>query len=128
MFSHYLPYGDAEEWRYWLPDERSRLPEAWPSAGKRHRAANGDEYEVRSRLVDFDPLEQRLTRQIRVALWHAGQLVAEEEHSLLGSHYFRNEVLLLLAQAGFRDVTIHEGYSGSAAERQRAMVVFVARK
>ena len=84
VFSHELPYADAEEWPYWLPEARRRLPQAWPATGDRRRAADGDELELRVRLVDLDPLEQRHTLQIRAALWRAGQRVAEEEHTLRG--------------------------------------------
>jgi SAM-dependent methyltransferase len=128
VFSHYLPYGDAEEWRAWLPERRRRLPEPWPAAGERRRAADGDELELRVRLVDLDPLEQRRTLQIRAALWRGGQLVAEEEQILQESLYFRNELLLLLAQAGFGDVAVRAAYTDAAATAEHTALAFVARK
>ncbi len=128
VFSHGLPYADAEGWSSWLPEERRRLPQAWPTTGARRRAANGDELEERVRLVDLDPLEQRLTLEIRAALWQAGQLVAEEEHTLVETLYFRNEILLLLQQAGFGEVTVHCAYTGAAATAEDTWLVFVARK
>ena len=128
VFSHDLPYANADHWSYWLPEQRRRLPEAWPATGDRRRAANGDELELRARLVDLDPLEQLATRQMRASLWRAGQLAAEEEHTLLENLYFRNELLLLLAQAGFGDVAVHAGYSGAAATAEDTTLVFVARK
>jgi SAM-dependent methyltransferase len=128
VFNHYLPYQNAEQWSYWLPEQRRQLPQAWPTAGRRRQAANGDEYELRSRLVDLDPLEQRVTRQIRAALWRAGQLVAQEEHTLRESMYFQQEVLLMLAQAGFEDVTVYGGYTEAAATAEHTMIVFIARK
>jgi SAM-dependent methyltransferase len=128
VFSHALPYENTDLWPYWLPERRRQLPHPWPTAGRRRRAANGDEYELRSRLVDLDPLEQCATRQIRAQLWRAGQLVAEEEHTLRESLYFRNEVLGLLAQAGFEDIAVHGGYAAAAATAEHTMLVFVARK
>src|SRR5919202_6504487 len=71
----------------------------------------GTRYELRSRIVDLDPLEQRLTLQMRAVLWRAGQRVAEEEHSLQENLYFLNEVLLLLAAAGFGEITVQGGYT-----------------
>lgn len=62
LLDNYLPYKDADEWRYWVKEERERLPEPWPENGRRKRAANGDEIELRSRLAAFDPLEQVATR------------------------------------------------------------------
>jgi hypothetical protein len=128
VFSHYLPYHNAEEWRAWLPERRRRLPAPWPAAGERRQAADGDELEEQVRLVDLDPLEQRRTLQIRAALWRAGQLVAEEEHVLQESLYFRNELLLLLAQAGFRDVAVRAAYTDAAATAEHTALAFVARK
>ena len=128
VFSHELPYEDAEEWPYWLPEQARRLPQPWSATGDRRQAANGDEYELRARLVERDPLEQRETRQIRARLWRAGTLLAEEEHTLCISLYFRNELLLLLAQAGFGDVTVQAAYTGAAPTAADTTIVFVARK
>jgi SAM-dependent methyltransferase len=128
VFSHELPYADAEHWSSWLPEARRRLPQPWPATGARRRAADGDELELRVRLVDLDPLEQRHTLQMRAALWRAGQRVAEEEHTFVATLYFRNELLLLLAQAGFGEVTVHGGYTDAAATAEHTTLVFVARK
>ena len=128
VFNHHLPYGNAEQWSYWLPEQRRQLPQPWPANGTRRQAANGDEYELRARIVDLDPLEQRLTLQMRAVLWRAGQRVAEEEHTLQENLYFRNEVLLLLAAAGFAEVTVQGGYTAAPATPEQTMLMFVARK
>jgi SAM-dependent methyltransferase len=128
VFNHYLPYITAEQWQYWLPEQRRQMPAAWPPPGARRPASDGSEYELRSRLVDLDPLEQRMTLQMRAALWRDGELVAEEEHTLQSTLYFRNEVLLMLEQAGFSDVTESGGYTDAVATAEHAMIVFVARK
>ena len=127
VFSHHLPYGDADDWPYWLPEERKRLPEAWPEPGSQ-RAANGDAYEWQSRLAAFDPLEQRQTLQVRVTLRREGQLVAQEEQTLHGIAYFRNEILLLLERAGFGTITVYGGYTEEAATADDTMLVFVAER
>ena len=105
VFSHYLPNDDPERWSYWLPEQRQRLPEAWPEAGNRKRAGDGDEIELRARLVDLDPIEQRQTLEMRAELWREGRLVAQEDRLLQENLYFRNEILLMLAHAGFADVS-----------------------
>jgi SAM-dependent methyltransferase len=128
VVGHHLPYADAEEWGFWPPDGRRPLPEPWPASGGRRRAADGDELELRARLAELDPLEQRRTLQIRAALWRGDRRVAEEEHTLHENLYFRNELLLLLGQAGFGDVAVHGGYTGGAATAGDTAVVFVARK
>jgi SAM-dependent methyltransferase len=128
VFDHELPYAHATEWPYWLPEQHERLPQPWPSEGMRRRAADGDEIELRSRVAAFDPLAQTMTRQIRAALWRDGEVVAEEEHSLRENLYFRNEVVLLLAQAGFGEVSVQGAYTDAAATVDDTTVVFVARK
>ena len=128
VFSHEFPYENADHWQYWLRDARASLPHPWPESGARRAAANGDEIEFMVRLVDLDPLEQRLTLQSRLARWRAGQRVSEEEHTLQALLYFRNELLLLLEQAGFADVAVFGGYSDRSATADDTEVVFVARK
>jgi hypothetical protein len=128
VFSHFLPYANSAEWAYWPPEQRPPLPQPWPERGDRRRAANGDDLETRVRLVDLDPLAQRRTLQIRAALWRDGRLVAEEESTLQESLYFRNELQLMLAQAGWTNVTVYRGYSGVPATADDTMLAFVARK
>ena len=65
---------------------------------------------------------------MRAALWRAERLVAEEEHSLQTTLYFRNELVLLLAQAGFGEVSVHGGYTDAPATAEDTTLVFVARK
>jgi SAM-dependent methyltransferase len=128
VFSHYLPNDDPERWSYWLPEKRQRLPEAWPEAGGRKRAADGDEIELRARLVDLDPIEQRQTLEMRAALWREGRLVAHEDRLLQENLYFRNEIVLMLVHAGFADVSVRAGYSAKEPTANDTMLVFVARR
>ena len=128
VFSHYLPNDDPERWSYWLPEQRHRLPEAWSGAGNRKRAVDGDEIELRTRLVDLDPMEQRQTLEMRAELWREGRLVAQEDRLLQENLYFRNEILLMLAKAGFADVSVRAGYSAQEPTADDTMLVFVARR
>ena len=128
VFSHYLPNDDAERWPYWLREQRKRLPEPWPAAGTRKRAANGDEIEIRSRVIDLDPTAQRLTLEIQADLWRDAQLVEQEVRLLMETMYFRNEILLLLANAGFADTSVRVAYSDDDATADDTMLVFIARK
>jgi SAM-dependent methyltransferase len=127
VFDHHLPYTHANEWPNWLAEPGQAFPQAWPEGAMRQRAADGDEIELRARLVTFDRLEQTQTRQIRASLWRGEDLVAEEEHLLRENLYFRNEILLLLAQAGFGDVTVRGGYADVAPTANDTTLVFVAR-
>ncbi len=128
LLDNYLPYKDAEEWRYWVKEERQGLPEPWPASGTRKRAANGEEIELRSRLASFDPLDQLATRQIRAYLWRDGELLQQEEHVLLERLYFRNELLAMLALAGFHDVQVLGDYTEKPASVDSGVLIYVAKK
>jgi hypothetical protein len=123
-----LGQATLEEWRDWAEEQRRQLPEAWPASGDRRQRSDGSEIELRARKVDFDPLEPRITLQMRSGLWQGGELVAEEERALQENLYFRDELLRMLEQAGFSDVTAHAGYTETPATAEDGTVVFVARK
>jgi SAM-dependent methyltransferase len=127
VFDHHLPYGHPGEWSHWVPESRPIFPQAWPDGSMRQRAADGDEIELRARLLAFDPLEQMQTRQIRASLWRGDALVAEEEHVLRENLYFRNEILELLAQAGFTEITVRGRYTDAAPTADATLLLFVAR-
>ena len=90
--------------------------------------SDGSEYSLRSRIVDLDPLEQTLTLQMRIERWQAGQLVAEEEHTLKEIFYFKNELLMMLEQTGFDEITIQGDYTEAQATPEHGVLVFIARK
>jgi len=128
LLETYLPYRNPDEWQYWLAAKRAELPATWPATGRRRQAADGTEYELRGRLVAFDPLEQLATRQIRAYHWRDAQLLAQEERTLLERYYFKHELLLMLAGAGFRDVEVQGDRTGLEATAEHGILVFVARK
>ena len=128
IVNHELPYHSPEDrWALWLPGRRGDLPRPWRTIGRR-RAADGDEIELRSRLVEFDPLEQTEILESRLQLWRAGELVSEETWRLRQDVYFPQEVLELLRQAGFEDTAVESGYTGRPAVPDDGTVTFVARK
>lgn len=128
LLDSYLPYRDADEWRYWLKDERSRLPEPWPSVRRRKRLSSGDELEIRTRVVALDVLGQAVTREIQAMLWRGEQLVRQEEHTLLERLYFRNELLDMLAGAGFRHVEVMADYTREPPTSESGILIYMAQK
>ncbi len=79
-------------------------------------------------MTNLDPLEQSYTRQMRVEKWQRGELLASEERTLRGQMYFRNEVMLLLELAGFRDNDVQGDYTDEEATAENQQLVFIARK
>jgi len=128
VFDHHLPYKSAANWQYWTSEKRRQLPQAWPASGQRKRAANGDEYELWMRVVDVDPLEQIETLQIRVEQRRDGQLLAKEESSLRTCLYLKNELLLMLEQAGFHQTSVYGAYTDAPPTADHGVLVFIAKK
>jgi SAM-dependent methyltransferase len=122
-----LPYADMRLWPLWTRDRRAELPERDEPPRHRERAADGSEYALRSRVLELDPLEQRVTLAMHAQLWRDGALEAEEEHTLTIALYFKHEVLLMLAQAGFQDVVVEGDHNDAPATPDDEFVVFVAR-
>jgi SAM-dependent methyltransferase len=127
---HELPWEglDEQRWARWLPGHRQDIPRPWREAGDRRRAADGDEIELITRLVEFDPFRQCQVLEMRARLWHEGQLSREEAWHLAENLYFAQEVLLLLESAGFRDVGVEAAYEDRTATADDGTVVFVARR
>jgi len=124
------PYSGGLPWRYWLKDERAAMPRAREplEAAERRRGSDGADYALQSRVVDFDPLEQRVTYEMRAGMWRDGELVREEEHTLHINLYFKNELQLLLERAGFTDIVVHGDYREEAPTKDTDFVVFVAKR
>jgi SAM-dependent methyltransferase len=121
-----VPYSYAN-WRYWTEEGRKELPRSWPEPGERRLGSDGAEYELRYRLVDLDPLAQRMTSELRALMWQDGELVADETHELKLTAYFTHELELMLEQAGFTDVQVRGAYRDEPPTREDDFVVFVAR-
>ena len=130
VFSHYLPYEghDAESWARWLPGNRGPLPQPWPTEWERRKATDGDELELQTRRADFDPLLQSMTLEMRIRLWRNGSVIDQDEHPLIENLYFLQELLLMLDDAGFRDVAVEGWYTGLPASTDDARVVMVGRR
>jgi SAM-dependent methyltransferase len=122
------PYAQRFLWRYWLEEDRKELPRQYRAEGDRRTTADGSEIELRSRVLEVDPLAQRVVIEMRAGLWKSGELVAEEEHTIAMTLYFTHELVLLLERAGFVDVELRAGYEDRPPTGDDDFVVFVARR
>jgi SAM-dependent methyltransferase len=123
-----VPYADSKQWRFWLREERGALPEAPTPPREQQRASDGAEYALRSRMVELEPLGQRVTLAMRAEQWRDGLLQAEEDHLLNIGLYFRNELLLMLERAEFTKVIVQGDHNDSEATSDDDFLVFVASK
>jgi SAM-dependent methyltransferase len=122
-----VPYADPKQWRYWLRGERGTLPETAQRPRERRLASDGSELSLRSRIVELDPLTQRVTLAIHAEQWRDGVREAEEDRTLHIGLYFANELRLMLEQAGFTDVSVQGDHNDRAATSEDDFLVFVAK-
>jgi SAM-dependent methyltransferase len=123
-----VPYAQPWLWKYHLKEERSVLPRPWRESGDRRTTADGSELELRSRVLDVDPLTQRATMEMNVRLWQGEDLVAEEQHTLAATMHSTREIVLELEAAGFRDIEVRGGYEDRPLTADDDFAVFIARR
>lgn len=123
-----VPYADAQLWPYWLKSERASLPESSGKPRKLRPASDGTELGLHSRVIDLDPLAQRVTYEMRAEQWRDGVLEVEEVRELTINLYFKDEVPALLERAGFTDVVVEGDHNDAAPTPEDDFLVFVARR
>jgi SAM-dependent methyltransferase len=122
-----VEYSDEHEWSYWTSDRRRELPEPWNDPDERSRGSDGSEFALSSRLVDVDPLSQRVVREIRGHRWRDGELVERDQHTLKMIVYFTNELRALLEYEGF-SVRLTADYTDEEPTADTRVVVFLAQR
>ena len=129
VFDQQMPYGGGSwYWREWLKENRAQLdPDFW-TPPEREVASDGREFRIRFRLADVNPLDQILVQQTRAELWQDGQLIAEEVRTLTANIYFKNELLLMLQEAGFDKTEVCGDFTDEVATPEHDVLVFIAKK
>jgi SAM-dependent methyltransferase len=122
-----VPYADAQLWPYWLKKERAVLPEPTGKPQNLRAASDGTELGLRSRVIDLDPLAQRVTYEMRAEQWRDGALEAEETRELTINLYFKDEVITMLGRAGFTAVVVEGDHNDAEPTPDDDFLVFVAR-
>ena len=122
-----LPWTNVRLWPQWTSEPRKRLPEPWTESGERRRASDGSEFEIRTRTLEIDPLDQTLVLEIRVEKFTNGRRVAAEEHTLSMRMYFPTELMLLLERAGFANIEVRGDHNDAAPTPDDEFLVYLAR-
>jgi len=128
LLDNEVPYANAALWQYWPKEKRAELPRPRRPPGERRSGKDGAEYELRSRVVDFDPLAQQAILEMQAFMWRDDELVAEEEHLLTMTLYFKDELVLMLERAGFADVSVRGPYNDAEPTPDDDFLVFIARR
>jgi hypothetical protein len=115
-------------WSRWPRDQRGEFPEPFPEESMHREAEDGSRYDLRSRALSLDPLDQSVVLEMRVEKSRDGAVIAVEEHTLTLRGYFRDELLLLLDRAGFVDVDVRADYTDEPPTADSKTLVFIARR
>ncbi len=121
-------WNEPEVWLDRLPEHRHALPEEWPVSTERKLLPDGTALEIAARTVAVDPLEESQTRQLRVRLWRNEEMIEEQIQTQHYEEYGKNELMLLLEQAGFTHIQIFGDYSKESATADHKTLIFVATK
>lgn len=127
-FDYMVRWNDPPAWLSRLPENRRSLPQEWPASGERKRLPDGTELELVARTISTDPLENVAARQMRARLWKDDELLKEEVHTQKLDDYSKNELVLMLERAGFRDIRIFGDFKDEAATADHNDLIFVAKK
>lgn len=126
LLDHEVPYASQWCWGFWRGEDRQKLPEPLVEDIDPRRAPDGSEYELRSRVLDLDPLDQTVFLEMQADKWVDGKHVASEQHALTMRMYFRDELVLMLRNAGFEDVHVRGGYEDEEASPDHDFLVYIA--
>ncbi len=121
-------YNSVDSWNLWLPEGRQTLPQPSPEKGEGRIASDGSLHFAQFRVLALDPLEQTFTREVRLEKWSNGALTTSEQYVLQGNMYFKNQMLLMLNIAGFRNISLHGGYTDQTPSVDHRELVFLAMK
>jgi len=109
------------KWREWADRKLASLPEP-RVAPELVPAADGSEIGLHTRIVDIDLAARVMTSEVHAQRWRGGRLEADETYPLKVCVYFRDELLAMLAEAGFGAVEVSRGYGGTDARESRFLV------
>ena len=102
------------------------MPRPWPEQGDRKQTDAGVELELRTRLLETNPVERTVTREISVREFVDGVEVGHEVDSILICGYSISEVESMLEKAGFKDIRITGLLEDQAPQSEDEFVVFKA--
>jgi SAM-dependent methyltransferase len=128
LLDNALPFNDPEWWHGWSKPGRAELPGSFEDTAGRKTASDGTELELRSRVVEVDPLSQRVTMEMLAIAYRGDEVVERDTHLLQMTVYFTQELRLMLAAAGFIAIELFGDYTDDPPTSDSGFVVFHARK
>ena len=126
-----VPWASAKDWGLWRRAGGEQLPEDWPPSPApedRRRFPDGSPFEMCTRTVHFDPLNQTTSLEMRVRGFSDHELVTEEIYPLKIRVYFPVELVAMLKQAGFERIEVHGDYTEEPATADNDVHLFTGHK
>lgn len=102
------------------------MPQPWPKREPPRVAHDGSQRTIRFRVLGVNVLEQTDSREVRLEKWIADKLVVAENYVLHGNLYLKQELMLMLKVAGFKEVFVRGNYTDEAATPEHDELVFTA--
>lgn len=99
-----------------------------PWIGPVLRPRDGAEATVYAWMESADRFEQVKVDKRRYEAAKGGQLIECELHTMTLRWYFKYEMIMMLEQAGFRDIFIHGDYTDSVATAASSETIYKARR
>jgi len=115
LIDHHAPWRSPYLWKYWLPEERKKLPEPplGPSDEAPRPMSDGSALRLRARVLAFDPEGPAMTHEMLAERFVGGRLERIELGVLHENLYTRNELVLMLERVGFSVVSDHSASSAT---------------
>jgi SAM-dependent methyltransferase len=126
IFDHDMSYAEPLGWSYWTKDGRAKLPEEYDEGG--WTGTENREYRLRSRVLDVNPLELRITMEMQGSMRRGDELVHDETRTIALTTYTAAHIDLMLETAGFVELWMFDNWTEAPATPDTATIVFVARR
>lgn len=124
LMDHHLADRDSDYG--WALAEGLDLPLSWPEQGDRRRTSNGVELDLRTRLLEADPIERTITREICAREFVDGAEVRNETNSIVICGYSTTEVESMLEGVGFGDIRVTGALEDRPPRPEDEFVIFEA--
>ena len=110
IFDFYLPGDNSKECLTWSKEHQPNLPSKWKKINS-GELPDGSTLSLRTRTMEFNPIEQYYIREIRAEQLKDKELIGRDQYQLRLNIYLKKEVDLMLRSAGFSEVKIFSGLS-----------------
>jgi len=107
VFDFYLPSKNSNSWK-WSEEHQPNLPSKWSKPDRRD-LPDGTSLSLKTRILEFNPIDQYYIREILAEQYEDKVLAGKEQRQIRLNIYLKDEVELMLQSVGFSEVKIFSG-------------------